>query len=226
MVVVLKENKNSIYSLYRWIDGVFADIFFFDLLDLKRIENNVGKYTNSTDDIFVHWLKKADIKFDKSETLSHLKDIIKSSGESLFSNVSQDSFWQKINYNFVTNKRYFESKDPLYLEALEIRLLYSVMEVICGYLSFRNVAWRGEKGAVTYLKNNHPDFYNLFVEYSKYGLLETRFSLYAQMVSLVFTNEYKRWTENDEIIIKKDLSVVSQDDLVTTYVKLLFNCNI
>lgn len=223
LVVILKENKNNIYSLYRWIDGIFADIFFFDLADLERINKNINKLDNPTDGVFIDWLKKADIKFDKSGTLSGLKNVIKNSKESPLSNVSKDSFWQKINYNFVTNKRYFESKDPLYLEALEVRLLYSVVEVICGHLSFKNIAWRGEKGAVTYLKNNHPDFYNLFTEYSKSSSLNVRFGLYTQMIDLVFTNEYKKWTENDEIIIKKDFSVVNRDDEAVSYIKSLFN---
>ena len=27
----------NLYSLYRWVDGIFADIFFFDMADMERI---------------------------------------------------------------------------------------------------------------------------------------------------------------------------------------------
>lgn len=222
LVIILKENKNNLYSLYRWIDGIFADIFFFDLTDLKRIENCAGKYENPMDGAFMSWLKKADIKFDKSGNLSVLKNKTDESGESLVQTKDKDSFWQKINYNFVANKRYFESNDPLYLEALELRLLYSMIEVICGYVAFRDISWRGEKEAVKYLKNNHPDFYNIFKSYSTSNNLADKFRFYEQMLNLVFTDEYKKWTEKDEIILKKDFSVAEPNESTTTYIKSLF----
>ncbi|MEK7116613.1 MAG: nucleotidyltransferase domain-containing protein [Patescibacteria group bacterium] len=225
LVVILKENKNELYSLYRWIDGIFADIFFFDLTDLKRIENQIGKYENLMDSAFMSWLKKADIKFDKSGSLSELKNKANGIEEFLIPAKDKDSFWQKINYNFVANKRYFESNDPLYLEALELRLLYSVIEVICGYIAFRDIPWRGEKEAVKYLKNNHIDFYNIFKSYSTSNNLADKFRFYEQIVNLTFTNEYKKWTDENEIIIKKDFSVAKSDDSATTYgrIKLYVN---
>ena len=192
LVIILKENKNNLYSLYRWIDGVFADIFFFDLIDLKRIRDCAGKYENPMDGAFMSWLKKADIKFDKSGSLSALKNKASGNEEFPVPTKDKDSFWQKINYNLVANKRYFESNDPLYLEALELRLLYSVIEAICGYVAFRDIPWRGEKEAVKYLKNNHPDFYNIFKSYSISNNLADKFRFYEQMVDLVFTDKYKK----------------------------------
>ncbi len=222
LVIILKENKNNLYSLYCWIDDIFADIFFFDLVDLKRIENCAGKYENPMDSVFTSWLKKADIKFDKSGNLSTLKNKTDKSGESPVSTKEKDGFWQKINYNFVANKRYFESNDPLYLEALELRLLYSVIEVICGYIAFRNIPWRGEKEAVKYLKNNHLNFYNVFKSYATSNNLIDKFQFYEQMINLVFTGEYKKWTEKDEVILKKDFSIINQDDSIKDYIKSLF----
>ena len=222
LVVILKENKNNLYSLYRWIDEVFADIFFFDLADLKRIRDCAGKYENPMDGAFMSWLKKADIKFDKSGNLLALKNKAGESGESPVPTKDKDSFWQKINYNFVCNKRYFESNDPLYLEALELRLLYSVIEVICGYIAFMDIPWRGEKEAVKYLKNNHPDFYNIFKLYSTSNNLADKFRFYEQMVNLTFTDKYKKWAEKDEIILKKDFSVAESNEPATIYVNSLF----
>lgn len=222
LVIILKENKNNLYSLYRWIGGVFADIFFFDLADTERIGNCAGKYENSMDSTFMSWLKKADIKFDKSGSLSELKNKEDRDEKSPVSTKDKDSFWQKINYNFVANKRYFESNDPLYLEALELRLLYSVIEAMCGYIALRDIAWRGEKEAVKYLKNNHQDFYDIFKSYSISNNLADKFRFYEQMVDLVFTDEYKKWTDQDEIILKKDFSVAEPDDSAVSYVKSLF----
>jgi predicted nucleotidyltransferase len=221
LIIILKENKYDIYSSYRWVDGIFADIFFFDLSDLNRIEAQSGKYENETDPVFVTWLKKSDIKFDKSGTLTLLKQKMTNTKDVVLEKIKKN-LWQKINYNYVANKRYFESNDPLYHETLELRLLYSVIEVICGYIEFRDEAWRGEKEAIKYLKGNYQDFYDIFKSYSASNNLVDKFRFYEQMVDSVFTNGYKKWTEKDEIILKKDFSVVDEDDFVTKYIKSLF----
>jgi predicted nucleotidyltransferase len=213
LVVILKENPYGVYSLYRWIDNTFADIFFFDLSDVK----------NATDNLLMHWLKNADIRFDKSGATTKLKKKANINNQVLAVGTKEkQSFWQKINYNFVANKRYFESNDQLYHEALEFRLLYSTIEVICGYLALRDIPWRGEKNAVTALAAHHPDFYALFKKYSVAQSLKDRFLYYSQMVDLVFTNEYKQWTIADEILVKKDLSIVEKEDPAIDYIATLF----
>lgn len=221
LVIILKENQHELYSLYRWIDGVFADIFFFDLKDLERIETQKGKYENEMDPVFVTWLKKGDIKFDKSGTLTVLKYKTSNTEDVGLEKVKRN-LWQKINYNYVANKRYFESNDPLYHEALELRLLYSVIEVVCGFLEFRNNVWRGEKDAIKKLKNNHSDFYEIFKSYLNSSTLSDKFKFYEKMVDITFINEYKKWTKEDKIIIKKDFSVAGINDSVTDYTNLLF----
>ncbi|NCS98841.1 hypothetical protein GW764_01505 [Candidatus Parcubacteria bacterium] len=76
IVVILNKNKNQIKSLYTWIDSKFADIFFFDLDDLQRIKNSEQVSANSMDAIFLTWLKKATIKFDKSGEIIKFKENI------------------------------------------------------------------------------------------------------------------------------------------------------
>ncbi len=224
LVIILKENKFDLYSFYRWINGIFADIFFFDLGDIKKVSTRENNDANAMDGILMSWVRKADIRFDKSGATTELKRKLDAMSEiSVVSAKNKEIFWQKINYNLVANKRYFESNDPLYHQALELRLLYSVMEIICGYLALRDIPWRGEKSAVTYLSNHHPDFYALFQKYSAAASLKERFGYYLQMADSVFTEEYKQWIVADEILIKKDFSVMKKDDPVVAYVTNLFN---
>jgi predicted nucleotidyltransferase len=213
LVVILKENTLGLYSLYRWIDNTFADIFFFDLADIK----------NATDTLLSHWLKNADIRFDKSGATTELKMKANASDRAITVSIKEkQNFWQKINYNFVANKRYFESNNQLYHEALDLRLLYSTIEVICGYFALRDIPWRGEKNAVTVLAINHPDFYDLFKKYSASQSLKDRFLYYSQMVALVFTEEYRRWTAADRILVKKDLSIAGESEPAMDYIATLF----
>ncbi|MEK7634889.1 MAG: nucleotidyltransferase domain-containing protein [Patescibacteria group bacterium] len=222
LVIILKENKNKLYSLYRWIDGVFADIFFFDLVDLKRISESKKIDSDNFDAILLDWIKKSNIYFDKSGILTELKSKASEINTSQPSDKSKKGFWQRINQNYVVDKRYFDSEDPLYHEALEIKLLYSMEQVICAYFAFRDIPWRGEKNAILYLKDNAPDFYKLFQNYTSATSLTERFEAYSQMFDSIWTNDYKKWTANNETILKKDFSVADPNDSVSDYIKSLF----
>lgn len=205
VVIVLTENTKKIDSIFTWIGDIFADVIFFDHSDLDFFrgrtqgfsanERNTGK--------FLSWLEKSDIKFDKSGTLSALKTDV-ASFDLIVPQREREDVCQKINYNFVVNKRYFESGDVLYHEALEIRLLYSVMEVITGYFSLRNIPWRGEKAAISYLKERDRDFYGLFASYTKSAVLEEKFELYKEMTGRVFPLGFKHWSIGDVIATTKE----------------------
>jgi hypothetical protein len=174
------------------------------------------------DAIFVGWLTKATIKFDKSGKLSELKEKITDlSNKIVIPQSEKDSFWQKINYNVVANNRYFESGDPIYHQALEMRLLYSVSEVLTGYFVFRDILWRGEKTAIKYLKENDADFYEAFTRYTEATNLEDRFKAYNHLLDLVFTTGYERWKKGDVWHQAKDRSRVNEQDLIEYWKKLV-----
>jgi hypothetical protein len=192
------------------------------LADLKRIASSEKLDTESVDAILIDWIKKSNIYFDKSGVLTELKSKASYIDISHQSKRSKEGFWQRINHNYIADKRYFDSGDSLYHEALVIKLFYSMEQVICAYFAFRDIPWRGEKKAVLYLKDNAPDFYSSLQKYLKADSLELRFKHYSEMLGLVFTDKYKKWTEKDEIILKKDFSIAEQNDSVTNYIDSLF----
>ncbi len=222
LVVILKENKNSLYSLYKWIDGIFAEIFFFDLSDMQRIASATNIDSDNFDAILFDWIKKSNIYFDKSGLVTNLKLKALEVDTSHVSEKSKKGYWQRINHNYIADKRYFDSGDQIYHEALEMKLFYSMEQVTCAYFTLRDIPWRGEKNAILYMKENAKDFYELFQSYTSAVTLHERFKAYSEMVDLVFTDEYKKWTKENEIILKKDFSVAEKDDLVSIYVKSLF----
>lgn len=196
LVIILNKNHNEISSIYTWIDGKFADIFFFDHSDLDRMIAKDDIEANSMDAIFIDWLKKATIYFDKTGILNKIKSRLSIKKLSIPISEKQQ-FCQKMNYNLVANTRYFQSNDPLYHEALEMRLLYSVSELLCGYFEFRDIPWRGEKTAIKYFRENDRDFYDKFISYTKASNLDDRFKVYQALVKSTFTDEYKEWAVGD-----------------------------
>lgn len=214
LIIILQKNDQNIRSLFTWIDGVFSDIFFFDIDDLNRISRKKVFTNGSMDAKMLSWLQKSDIVFDKSGKLTQLSkkrfQIRVSPDESFY-------FWQKINYNFVANKRYFGSRNKLYHQALELRLLYSVMELITGYLVLRNKPWEGEKVAVLYFKKHDPKFWRIFNRYVTSVTIEDKFKFYKQLVGLVFPKKGMLWSDNDSIFISQEEGSYKQQQILKRY---------
>ena len=100
-----------------------------------------------------------------------------------------------------TNSRYYNSKDEIYHKALEFRLLYSVIELITAYFSFRSIPWRGEKSAVKYLQQNDQNFLSIFEKYSTSNSLPEKMKFYTELFNAIFFGEYQKWEENFVIAI-------------------------
>lgn len=225
LIIVLKNNFQKIESVFTWIDDTFADIYFFDLGNIEKMITDgsvfagpVQNKDHSTNYLLPCWLEKGTIQFDKSGKLTLLKSLnIKTSVD----RSSRESACRQINYNFEANTRYFKSNDPLYHEALEIRLMYSIVELIVGYFLFRDIPWQGEKKAVGLLKEDHQDFYNEFISYSKSQNLKDKFAHYANMVRLVLVSEYSLWSRNEILAKHKEHHAGADESVLAEYWKKL-----
>jgi hypothetical protein len=222
LVVILNENKDNLYCLYKFTNDVFTEVFFFDLKDLERIFSLTSVVSDHFDAIFIDWLKKSEILFDKSGVLSSLKSKLAHIGISSVSDKSKLGYWQRINHNYITDKRYFDSGDEIYLKALEIKLFYSMEQLICSYFAFRDLPWRGEKNAVLYLRENDKDFYDLFERYIKSSKIDEKFDLYSNMFDMVHTGKYKKWDKSVMAILDKDYKLKSKEDLNLSWLPLTF----
>jgi len=199
LAVILKRNEKDIKSVYTFIDGTFAEIFFFDLSDIKKLKKGGEINPRVSFGVLTTWLQNADIQFDKSGTVS---SFIRQRNNIFLKVPYSDAYkqWETSNYNYFSNKRYFDSNDPLYHEALEIRLFYCVAELITDYFLLRNIPWRGEKNAILWFKKNDPGYYKIFKAYIQASDLKERFNLYSKMFHRVFPNEYKIWNKNSLIV--------------------------
>ncbi len=184
IVIILKENRVKIKSVYQIVDGAFADIFFFDHRDIRRILAAEKVDGNSMVGILVSWLLTAKILFDKSglttKASEHAHQVMFFIPEK-----ERIDIIQKISYNLLQNRRYYDSEDDAYREALGIRLLYSVTELITGFLTLHNEPWRGEKYAIAFMKSRNVDFYNAFLVYQSAACLATKIEAYEKMASVI-----------------------------------------
>ncbi len=197
LVVVLDRNSEDIKSVYTMAENHFADIFFFDTDFVQKLGDKKEILSNAFEGMFLEWLSKGKVEYDYENLLANLKQEIKSKPPmQKVPDAEKKDFWIKINYNFIANSRYYDSNDTLYQEALEMRLLYSTMELITAYFSFRDIPWRGEKTAIKYLEKNDPDFRSLFHRYSASQNIDDRMSCYRQLFEKTLHGEYQKWSDD------------------------------
>jgi hypothetical protein len=202
LIVVVDKNSEGIKSIFTTIENRFSDIYFFDIDFLNQLKDKNKVSGNNFDGMFLAWLATGKIEYDPENVLLEIKN---KATETLPTQKVSDSekrdFWVKTNYNFIANSRYYNSKDEIYHKALEFRLLYSVIELITAYFSFRSIPWRGEKSAVKYLQQNDQEFLAIFEKYSKSSLLTEKMKCYTELFNAIFFGEYQKWEENFIIAI-------------------------
>jgi predicted nucleotidyltransferase len=204
LVLVVKEKPDKLLSLFTYINGLPADIFFYSSGDIKRIVLN-KQIKEGGESWLMHWLQKGKISFDKSGDLSKLQNMISEIQYPLDTSAGTSAY--KINYNLVNNTRYFESNDSLYHSALEIRLLYSTVEALVGYFSIRHIYWEGEKKSIQYLENQDPEYLSVFQKTARASNLQDKFAAYRDLVEKSFTSEYPKWDKDVVTSVDGDFGV-------------------
>lgn len=225
LAVIFKENTQKLFSLFQFIDGKPADIFFYDIQTLEKLMNDQDISANTMGAVLVSWLETANIGFDKSGTLSKLKkDIQEVKAKMKVPVVELKKFESWINSAYITNKRYFESNNPEYHELLEIKLLQDTYNLLMAYFEFRNIPWRGEKQVMRYLKVNDPTFYNLYMSCVKAQSVSEKFKIYSDLVKVVFNDgEYGLWNKNIINPSIKGTATEEEKDKAVEYWKSLVN---
>ena len=217
LVVILDTNEDGIKSAYTMIGSRFADIFFFDVDFVNRVAQLKSVPANGFEGIFVTWLAKGKIEKDERGLLAEVKKQSEVTAKRFdISFEEKQGIWFKANYNFIANQRYFRSEEELYHKALEIRLLYSVTELIVAYFTLRDLPWRGEKEAMGYFERDDTGMLQLFMDYVRSPSLTQRFDLYEKLFKAVMYGDFQAWDTNF-LIVKDQKDLINKN--MTKYVQ-------
>jgi len=203
ILVVLKESKIKPRVVVTYIGGRLADVLFTTTEKIKEIIKH--KKLDFSGDSFegqvIHWVKNGNVLFDRHGLLKKLQKQFKNKN---FSRATEDSYlygiWHNINYNILQNRRMARSKDPIYATTVDVRLLYSVVQLFTSYFAFRKIPWRGEKAALRYLKKNDPKFFNTLTKCLKETNRNRKLKLYESLAKLTFPTS-KLWPPNATTIV-------------------------
>jgi hypothetical protein len=199
LVVVLDEKvEPKISSCFCYIGQNIGDVYLFytDKID-ELISSQETLDIYSIEGKLVNWLSTGEILCDKNDRLKNLKD---KQMKTEITDARKYADWFRINYNYAHNLRMYNSRDALYLQALKIRLLYATMDLL-QYLELRNIPWRGEKAAVRYLRENHPEFLSKFFACIRVDDLDSQFRLYSELVKDTLQGIGELWDETTAAVV-------------------------
>jgi predicted nucleotidyltransferase len=199
LLIVLREMPLPLHVLLTIIEGRLADIIFVRSSFVQAIlSEDFEQASNDYEGILLEHIKTGTIAYDREDQLSQAQQRL--SNAEWFHSASERTIYteavRSIHYNYQQNRRYLHSSDPIYQKALEIRLLYSLMQVIFGYVTVRRIPWQGEKKAIGYWQEHDADYLSLFEAYQQAENLEERFSIYTQMAERTLQPVGGLWPRN------------------------------
>jgi hypothetical protein len=180
------------YVDHRLCDLLFATREEVDAMLVSELPFNGESWMGR----IARWCQTGSILFDRSGRLTQLKQKV-TAGEWIgpAEELARYQIWFSINYNFWQTRRMSQSHDPVYQLAVQMRLLYSLSDLLGGYFTLRQLLWPGEKGAIHYLTEHDPHFLALFTESLQESNLDHLLALYEQLVLLAIAPYGERWAE-------------------------------
>lgn len=183
LLIVVDEAHADLRSGVTCIDGRMGDLLFATTREIAEIASAVSALdAGAWVGMLALHLERADILFDQHGALARAQAQIRRC--ELASGAEPGAAyraWNKINYDRQHNRRMLESDDPDYAAALDVRLLYGLVDVFTGYFATRGLRWQGEKAAVRYLREHDLAFLHLFRRAHSESDRRTKFDLYEQL---------------------------------------------
>jgi hypothetical protein len=191
LFVVMSAMPEPLYMVLTTIMGRLAEVYFTTTVEIDQIQALDRPIYGDTDKtVAILWLQTGQIAFDRSGRLDRLRHKVQAdpwpdmarANETMLADIY--TYWWKINYNLRQTRRMLASDDPVYLMAVDIRLLYSLPEVFVGYARAREMPWRGEKELIRYLQQHDQAFLELFRQCIAETERKRKVALYEQAAAM------------------------------------------
>ncbi|MCB0015874.1 MAG: hypothetical protein KDE34_28360, partial [Anaerolineales bacterium] len=132
----------------------------------------------------VNWLGQGQIVYDRDGLLASTQAHLPApEAISRSTPIAKLNHLNGINYNLRQNERMWRQPEPTYQQALAIRLLYSVSDILVAYFALRELPWQGEKEAIRHWQRTDPSFWQLLAQYLHSATLDEQMPLYRQLAA-------------------------------------------
>jgi hypothetical protein len=200
LFVVLNEMPSPLYLVASEIDHRLAEIYFGSP---EKVEGYLAAdpplQPVDIDAAVIRWLQTGHIAFDRFGLLSRAQDRFRErEWQDWFapqSDLQLYQTWFSVNYNLVQTQRMLTSPDPVYQTTVDLRLLYTIMEMWQAYFKLRRLPSLGEKHDIRYLAESDPEYLDLFRCCLAEPDRARKFELYRRLAEIALAPMGGRWQE-------------------------------
>ncbi|MDQ3928877.1 MAG: hypothetical protein M3328_06990 [Chloroflexota bacterium] len=201
LFVVLGEMQSPLYMVVTEIDHRLAEIYFGSVEKLQEyLDAEPPLQPAGIDTAVIHWLQTGRIAFDRSGLLSRAQEKFRRrEWQDWFepqTDLQLHQIWFSVNYNVVQTRRMLASSDPVYETGVDLRLLYTLMEVWQAYFRLRRLPSLGEKHDIRYLARTDPGYLDLFRSCLAEPDRARRFELYRRLADTALAPMGGLWQED------------------------------
>ena len=185
LLVVLDECDPTITNGAVFCDDVLVDLVIAtrqQIEDLIAAEPGLLSLSESRASFF-NWVPSGTIVLDRSGRLESLRKAL--SGHGPGPKLTEGEVVKRADhalYNLAQTRRMSRSPDSVYRQAIDLRMLYQLADLMVYYFNLRGLPWRGEKEAIRYWQSFDAGYLDLFMRCYWERRRPERVSLYAELV--------------------------------------------
>ena len=216
LLIVLNERDPSITNGTVFCDDILVDLV---IVTRKQIEDLIitepGSISLSDSRAsFFNWVLSGIIVLDRCGCLVLLRDTLRrnksmpklTEGEAV-------SRSDHTIYNLAQTQRMSGSPDPFYQQAVDLKMLRQLSDLMVDYFNLRGLPWRGEKEAIRHWKSLDPGYIDLFMRCYWERCQAQRVRLYAELVKATIEPIGFRWYTDGPNFVLSPPSDMTRENL-------------
>ena len=216
LLIVLNESELPITNGTIFCDNLLVDLVFIMRQEIERlIETGLNSIVLS--DVrasVINWVSSGKIVEDKSGCLGRLREALErvrprptlTEGEAI--NRADNAI-----YNLAQTQRMADSTDPVYEQAIDLRMLRQLADLVVDYFAVRGLLWRGEKEAIRYWGEFDPSYLTLFMQCCQEQRRGQRIRIYAQLVGATIAPVSFAWDPDGVNLVLFPASAMTRENL-------------
>jgi predicted nucleotidyltransferase len=160
LVVVFAELPVPLRMVNTWVGGRLTEVYCTTVGAVERIAADPAGFAAASEEgNLAAWLRVGRIAHDRAGVLRAAQAAVLAAAPPVAATDGEvDGAWRHVGYAVAQLKRYLAADDPVSQLAVELRLLYSLSDVMVHYFTARRLPWGGEKAAIRHWAAGDPDF--------------------------------------------------------------------
>ena len=208
LVFILDEAVKPWYAGVTYIENRLTDLKFVDSSEIERILDLDAPVAHDHDLVpILRLLRDGEILYSRSQSVRQAQE--KAITQNWLEPIKDEAAyaaWYRINFNLAHLRRMISSSDPLYKQAVDIRMAaYGHSDFWFGYFTIRRIEFLGEQAAIRYLWEHDPEFLSAYQQFIRSnGNPDDRFAAYEEAASLATAPLGGLWPEESTVMSIED----------------------